>query len=358
MARAIVNLPTLEPAHGSHLPEERGPEMKRSFKRRHAIIAAIASSALALSACGSDASSGQKVDADGNATVHVGQWISGAISTTALTSVMLSENSEITDKHDLNVEFTEYSNLQAQYTDLATGRLDVIVGGPESFASSASKGAPLQLAGSFSRSNAAILSTGAELNADNLRGKRLVAPTATSTWQLVRAQIKELTGLDAEKDYQVVTADHSNSALQQLAAGTADFAMGWGEALIEGLEKFPNLKIVADHETLAGDDKPFIQFAIAVNSNNVDPEVAKRLVEAYADQAAWMEEHADEADEKAVTYGRKAGTAKQMLTSGLMNFDITPFPGPEADEMRDTLQVLVDSGKLTELPSESFFGGK
>ncbi|MDO5701404.1 MAG: PhnD/SsuA/transferrin family substrate-binding protein [Bowdeniella nasicola] len=332
--------------------------MTHSTNRRFAAVAAFASGALLLTACGSSSEEPEMPEAGEKATVHVGQWISGAISTTALTSAMLAENTELTDEHDLAVEFSDYSNLQAQYTDLATGRLDAIVGGPESFASSAAKGAPLVLAGSFSRSNAAILSTGEQLTAENLKGKRLVAPTATSTWQLVRAQIKDVTGLEAEEDYEVVTADHSNSAIQQLAAGTADFAMGWGEALIEGTAQFPNVEVVADHEMLAGDGEPFIQFAVAVNSDNVPHDVATRLVEAYAEQAAWMEEHADEADAKAVTFGRKEGTVKEMLTSGRMNFDIKPFPGPEADELRETLQVLVDSGKLSALPPKSFFSGE
>ncbi|MDO5701695.1 MAG: transporter substrate-binding domain-containing protein [Bowdeniella nasicola] len=327
--------------------------MHVSTNRRLALLVTLASGALVLSACGS--SEGGPAAAGGGDSIRVGQWISGAISTTALTSQMLAENEEITSAHDLKVEFIDYSNLQAQYTDLATGRIDVIVGGPESFASSAAKGAPLKLVGSFSRSNAAILSTGPELSADNLRGKRLVAATATSTWQLVRAQIKDLTGLEAEKDYQVVTADHSNAALQQLAAGTADFAMAWNESLIEGLAQFPNLTIVADHNELAGAKEPFIQFAIAVNSDNVDGEVAERLVAAYADQAAWMVEHADEADAKGVEGGRKDGTVKEMLTSGLVNYDIKPFPGPEADELRETLQVVVDTGKLSQLPPPSFF---
>lgn len=332
--------------------------MKKSFKRRYAILAAFLSALIALTGCGNSSGSGTQ-NAEGQDKVKLGQWIPGAISITALTSALLAEHTEITDKHDLDVEFHDYQNLQALYTDLATGRIDGLLGGPEAFASSSSKGASTALAGSFSRSNAMILSTGPELTAENLRGKRLVAPATTSTWQFVRIQIKDLTGLEADKDYQVVTAESPNATLQQLAAGTADFAMSWGEGLVEGLDKFPNLKIVADPEALAQGEEPFIQFAVAINTDSVSPDVAKRLVEAYSDMAEWMKENPAEADAEAVKRDRLPGTVETMLTTpGMFTFDVKPFPGPEADELRDDLQLLVDAGKLSEIPGKEFFGDR
>ncbi|MDO5701518.1 MAG: PhnD/SsuA/transferrin family substrate-binding protein [Bowdeniella nasicola] len=330
--------------------------MTHRIRRRPALVAAVLAALLALTACGSSNNDAETEGSSGHDKVRLGQWIPGAPSLTALTSLMLAENQEIQDEHDLTVEFTEYKNLQAMYTDLSTGRIDGLLGGPEAFAASSNKGASAILAGSFSRSNAMILSTGPELTAENLRGKRMVAPTTTSTWQFVRLQIEDVTGLEAEKDYQLVTAENSNASIQQLAAGTADFAMAWGEGLVEGLEKFPTITIVADPEELAGGEEPFIQFAIAVNSDNLSPEVTDRLVKAYAAQAEWMRENPGEADSRAQDFGRLEGTIEKMLTEPhLFIFDVKPFPGPEADELRADLQLLVDTGHLSELPGPAFF---
>lgn len=296
-------------------------------------------------------------DADpSDTTIVLGQWNAGTIATTSLTSRYLVENADLLAEHDIAIEYKEYTNLQALYTDLSRGRVDAVVGGPESFASSAVQGAPIRLAGSFARSNAAVLSQGAELTTDNLRGRRMVAPSTTGTWSNVRLQILDKTGLDADKDYQVVNGDSSSTAIQQLAAGTADFAMGWGESLFEAKQRFPNVKIVADADELANGKKPFIQFVVAVNGERVDPAVSDRLMDAYAEQADWMLAHADQVNERAVQGGRAPGVVKELLESGAINFDVKAFPGPEADELKATLQAMVDEGVITEMPGDEFFG--
>lgn len=328
----------------------------RTITRRSLAVLTAAAVAASLAACGSSNALDNEASTNGSDdVVRVGQWATGAISTTALVTMLLAENDDIEQTHNIDIEYVEYSNLQSLYTDMATGRVDVVVGGPESFASSAAQGSPITVVGSLSRSNAAILSVDHdELSTESLRGKRIVAPTATSTWGLVRDQIEDATGLVAEKDYQVVTAESSSAALQQLAAGTADFAMAWSESLIEGPETFENIQVIADHNDLAGDGNPFIQFVFATNNTKVSAETAHRMLNAYQDQVDEMEADPSKAEARGVEKGRKPGTVTEMIDSGLMNFDIAAYPGPESDELLELLEGAKAAGRLEEMPPASF----
>lgn len=320
------------------------------MKHLLAPVAAIAAVTLALTGCSSDGSG-----SDGDSSVTVGQWRPGPLSSTSMASYFLEDNAELEAEHDLDVNVEYYSNLQSLYTDLARGRIDAVVGGPEAFASSANQGAPIALAGSLSRSNAAIMSRGEDFTTENLRGARMVAPSTTGTWATTRIEIEEKTGLVANEDYEVINGESPTGSIQQLAAGTADFAMSFGEAVIGATQQFPNVEVVAKSTDLAIDEKPFIQFVIATNSENVSGDVAKRLVEAYSDQVDWMTANPDEVEALAVQEGNTPGVIRQMIESGAVNFDVHPFPGPEADELRTTLQRMADAGVIAKVPGDEFF---
>ncbi|MCT2061424.1 ABC transporter substrate-binding protein [Dietzia cinnamea] len=323
------------------------------MKKRVLVPLALAATvALAGAGCSSGDDGGA---GGGGSTITVGQWRPGPLASTSLVSKMLADNTELESEHAVDVSVEYYTNLQALYTDLARGRIDVVVGGPEAFASSALQGAPISVAGSLSRSNAAILSEGEEFTEENLRGARMVAPSTTGTWAAVQLEIEDKTGLVANEDYEVVNGESPTGSIQQLAAGTADFAMSWGEAIAAAEPQFPNVEVVADAEELAIDDKPFIQFVVAMNTDNVDHEVAERLMAAYADQVAWMEENPDEVEVVAVQEGNTEGVILSMIEEGRSNFDVHAFPGPEADELRTTLQRMADAGVIEGVPGDSFF---
>lgn len=320
-------------------------------RRRCTVLSVLAvAAAVGLSAC---SSGGDSSDTD---SIVFGQWNAGQVSVTSLTAHNLAENEELQQKYGLDVDFQEYTNLQALYTDLARGRVDAVVGAPDSFASSAAQGAPIRLLGSFSRSNAVIVSRGEPLTADTLRGRRMAAATSTGTWTSVRQQIFERTGLVADQDYQVVTAESPSAAIQQVAAGTADFAMGWGESLVDAMHKFPNITIAASAQDLAGDNMPFIQFVIGGNSDRIDQSTGEALVSAFAEQAEWITSHADEVDAQAVAGGRAPGVAKEHIVTGDISFDIKPFPGPEGDELKASMEQMQQSGVIKQVPADAFFG--
>lgn len=323
-------------------------------KRLFAPLAIAATVALVGAGCGSDDESGAG-GGGGDSSITVGQWRPGPLASTSLVSKLLADNSELETEHDVDVSVEYYTNLQALYTDLARGRVDVVVGGSEAFASSAIQGAPISIAGTLSRSNAAILSDGEEFTTDTLRGARMVAPSTTGTWAAVQLEIEELTGLVANEDYEVVNGESPTGSIQQLAAGTADFAMSWGEAIAAAEPLFPNVEVVADSEALAIDDKPFIQFVVAMNTDNIDPEVAGRLMAAYSDQVDWIEENPDAVEVVAVEEGNTEGLILEMIEAGRSNFDVKPFPGPEADELRTTLQRMADAGVIAKVPDDAFF---
>lgn len=310
----------------------------------------VVATAVVLSGCSST-----EPGSDNDAAITVGQWRPGPLSSTSMASFYLADNAELETEHDLDVTIEYYTNLQALYTDLARGRIDAVVGGAEAFASSANQGAPISLAGSLSRSNAAIMSRGEAFTAENLRGARMVAPSTTGTWAAVQIEIEEQTGLVANEDYEVINGESPTGSIQQLAAGTADFAMSFGEAVIGASQQFPNVEVVADSSDLAIDDKPFIQFVIATNSQNVSGDVATRLVEAYSDQVAWMMDNPDAVETLAVEEGNTPGVIREMIESGAVNFDVQPFPGPEADELRTTLQRMADAGVIAGVPGDEFF---
>lgn len=335
------------------------------FSRKAAVAASMLAGALFLSACGTSASTPEAPETDDTPTteetvdevleIKYGAWQPGSPpAVSAMWAIFLEEDAELQEKYGIKFTNEKYTALDALYTDLAMGRVQGVSAAPTSMAAQASQGAPVRMASTSARSTAAILTTeGTEWSADALRGKRLVAPTSTGTWSDVQLAIKENLGL-GPGDYELVSAQDLAGPVTQLAAGTADFAMTWGESIPNALAAYPNVVVAATPEDLAGDGKPPWQFSISVHESLGD-EAVKRLAAAANEIVAWMLANPDAVEEKAVSMGQEEGIAYSMIVDGYQTFEFIPMNEDVKAELSAHFQKLVDMGRMEQLPPDSFF---
>lgn len=308
---------------------------------------------LLVTACGSGADTGQ-ADSAKVETITYGSWVPGAPPVSNMWTHFLDEMPDIQKKHGIKFENKDYSSLQTLYTDLSRGRVQGVSAGPSTMAASAAQGAPVRMVGGIARSTAAILSTGKAWDAKSLKGARLVAPTGTATWSEVQAQIEDTLGLKPG-DYELVTSQDLGGAVTQLAAGSADYAMVWGEYIPNALAKFKNVKVIAAPDTLAGKgNKPFWQFSVTVHKS-VSDKAASGLMDSIKDVVSWMKAHPDDVEEYAETQKQEKGIALDMI-KGRQNFDVTPMDTDLESELDKDFQQQVSMGKLEKMPPESFLG--
>lgn len=325
--------------------------MKR-FKRLLQLAAMGFTGLLLVTACGSGDGSAGQGDPSTTETISYGSWVPGAPPVSNMWTHFLAEMPEIQEKHGIKFENTDYSSLQTLYTDLSRGRVQAVSAGPSTMAATAAQGAPVRMVGGVARSTAAIMSTGKAWDAQSLKGSRMVAPTGTATWSEVQAQIEDTLGLKPG-DYELVTSQDLGGAMTQLAAGSADYAMVWGEYIPNALQKFKNVKIIADPETLAGEgNKPFWQFSVTVHKS-VSDEAAAGLMASIEEVVAWMKAHPEEVEDYAVSQKQGKGIALDMI-EGRQNFDVTPMDADLKAELDTDFQKLVDMGKMEKMPPASF----
>lgn len=330
--------------------------------RPTALAAAFLAGALLLVGCSpsADTNGAPKGDSSDSAadviSINYGSWQPGAPAVSNMWTKFLAADAELQAKHGIEFVDTNYTALDALYTDLAQGRVQGVSAAPSSMARQASQGAPVRMASTAARSTAAILSSGKAWTAEDLRGARLVAPTSTGTWADVELAIEDTLGVKPG-EYELVSSQDLAGAVTQLAAGTADYAMTWGEYIVNALDSYPNIKVVATPADLAGNGKPFWQFSISLH-DSVSDEGAKRLAAAAAEVADWMMENPDEVEALAVEQGQNPGVARSMIADGIQTFDFRPLDDEIRKELTANFDALIAAGKLEAQPPASFFGLK
>ncbi|MCK0150860.1 ABC transporter substrate-binding protein [Marivita sp. S6314] len=313
--------------------------------------AAIPMAAAALLA--GSLSSVQAADA---VNVTIGEYIpSSTPSVVSMPLSLLGERADLQEKHGINVDLVEYSNLSALYSDLALGRVEVSLTGPATLATLSAKGAPLALAGTIGRATNAILSNGKSWDAETLKGSRLVAQTSSSSWTVVQAIIERNFGLKAGEDYEVINSDSTAAAALQVAAEKADFAIVRAEQVLLALSKFDNLQMVADPKALGREEGVADWgYILSYNHEQQDAATMEKLMAALAEVGDWMDANPAEVETRAVAAGREPGIAEAFLTTGLFQLDVRTAAEAKESLMAD-YDLLKSVGYLAgDLPDTVF----
>jgi ABC-type nitrate/sulfonate/bicarbonate transport system substrate-binding protein len=322
----------------------------RGRLRVHLCALVGAGLALAMSGCGS----GADATADGGKQYVIGSWTRGF-------SVVLTDRLAAAGaKSAADVKVTDYSDLQQLYTDLLSGKADMTIGGPDVFASQAAKGAPIHLAATISPNSTALIGKSEIAGAGDLHGKRIAAITTSGGWRITKALLADRFGAQEGKDYEVVNVPNAQSGVTQVAAGTADFAVGWEPSVTGAIQANPGLKVAFS----SSDAKPGETFGsgwqlVLAVRNSVSKDAEKRIVAHLQDAAKWLNEHPQEADAYAVKQGFKPGTAAGVMKQSVDAFVVEPVAGDVVKELQDQLALIQKTGNGGDKPPASeFYGGK
>lgn len=292
-----------------------------------------------------------------DATITIGNYLpASAPSLVSMPLEILVDRKDLQTKYDIKVEKKEYSNLSALYADLALGRVNASLTGTSTLAAAAVKGAPLSLGGTISRASNVVLATDKPWSAEALKGSRLVAQTSSSSWGVLKAIIERDFKMRAGVDYEVINSDSTAGAALQVAVGRADYGIVRAEQILLALNKFKNLRVVADAKTL-GRVKGVADWGYILTYNNKQlqyPEV-KRMMAALADVGEWMKANPDKVDALAVKSGQEPGIAKKFLTSGMLGLDIQPATTSVKNDLRADYELLRSTGYLNAEPPKSIY---
>ncbi|MEV0811060.1 ABC transporter substrate-binding protein [Micromonospora sp. NPDC050200] len=323
--------------------------MRRGRSRwttRHACALLVAGLALAMSGCGS-ASGG---DDQGDKQYVIGSWTRGF-------SVVLTDRVAETAAGDKQLKVINYSDLQQLYTDVLSGKADMTIGGPDVFASQAAKGAPIHIAATVSPNSTALVGKSEITSAADIKGKRIAAITTSGGWRITKALLADKFGVKEGKDFELVNVPNAESGVTQVAAGTADFAVGWEPAVTSAVRANPGMK-VAFSSSGAKPGETFgtgWQLVLAVR-DSVSKDAEQRAVTRLQEAAQWLNEHPDEADKYAAKQGFKPGTAANVMQQSVHAFVIKPVEGEIVTQLKEQLALIHRTGTDEKEPPARFYG--
>lgn len=259
--------------------------------------------------------------------------------------------------HGFDLEVVKYPSISAYYAGLATGEVDVLLGGPTYYQKLRLESVPIK-----------IISTGATLsdlvvltkNPDikslaDLKGKQLAADMGSGQFQImsIYASSKKI---DLKKDVQVVNANFA-VARAQLAAGRVDAAMVIEPIATMMMKQDPGLKAIFNAndawKEMTGSNGWELVYAMREDTIKRMPDAPKMFIAAMQDVAAFLVKDTDAADKIAnETTKLPPGVLKAAIASKGWDFQVKPVVGVERKEIWDMFERAVKAGFHPRLPDE------
>ncbi|WP_112469511.1 ABC transporter substrate-binding protein [Streptomyces triticisoli] len=307
--------------------------------RRTFAIGTAASLALLLAGCGSDSSA----ESDNKITFSV--WDTGL---TGAVPKALADDKALQDKYGIKVSAVSTPNLPEVYSNVLSGKANANVGAPETFASMAEKGAKVRVAGVVAPNTTVIVGRKGHFEPKDLKGKRLAAITSSGAWSVMEARLKDKFGLTAGKDFEVVTVPNMLTGSAQVAAGTADYVMGWEPSVEQTLKKYPDMAVLLTSEELGVDNS--WQFVLGI-SDQVSDKSVEGLLKALDATIDKLKSDPALADSYGAKQGYQDDTVSRVLKSGSLPMDAEPLNDAGRTSLMSDLKVIYKSGGLKKEPT-------
>lgn len=282
--------------------------------------------------------------------------------TTVVTEYMIEK--KIDRKHKLSLgKPTGYTSVTSYYNDFVVGNYDVCIGTWDTFAARYLAGVPLQFVCSITTASmiSIIVPAGGARTIRELQGKTLAAPQSTGTYRMTRATIKELIGFDIESEIKVQNVDNPAASVTLVMANRADAGLSWEPNITVGLNRVPDMKVLynvgQEYRAKLGRDLPFFGIAIRKEAAARDPDLARRLDQAFAECLAGITGNIDEA---VAIAGANSGTPgpllKLAITSGRLQFKHVSMGDDEGrDSIKKAGEFLVRNKLLPRSIDDGFF---
>ena len=262
---------------------------------------------------------------------------------------------KIDKKHGLDVEIVSFGAISAYYAAIATGEVDMLVGGPHVFQKMMLEGVPISIVLTWARLNALGVVTGdpAVKTINDLKGKSIAADMGSSEYQILAIYGRKQ-GVVFGKDITVVQANPA-LARTQLQAGRVEAAMMWEPTTTVTLRDNPNYRTIlrGDAAWNAIATKPGWEVVLTARHDFLkrSPQAVERITKWLQEGEQLIKANPDEADEVvAGTVKLPKGVMKEAFTGGRLVFEIKPAWGAERAALEEMFKVAVDSGYLPKLP--------
>jgi NitT/TauT family transport system substrate-binding protein len=268
------------------------------------------------------------------------------------------------ERHGLSLpDPAPYTAVSTYYNDFVAGNYDVCIGSWDTFAARHQAGVPIRYLCTITDANmiALLAPKSGVSDVSQLRGKTVAALQSTGTYRMVRALIKEGSGIDIEKDATIQNVDNPAASVTLVMADRADAALSWEPNITTGLVKKPDLRVIfkagdAYHKIGEG-DLPYFGVGIRQELLDKNPGIAARIASVFEDCLKGI--NADTA--KAVDlFGAKTGVPSDVLKEAMgskrLTFDFKPMSDPASrNSVIKASEFLARNGLLTRPVDDKFF---
>jgi ABC-type nitrate/sulfonate/bicarbonate transport system substrate-binding protein len=260
-------------------------------------------------------------------------------------------------KNGIDLEVTSFSAVAPYYAALATGEVNMSVGGPHVLQKMRNEGVPIKAVLTYAKLSALAVITPdpAIRTIADLKGKSIAADMGSSEYQILsiygRAQ-----GLVFGKDVTVVQAGPP-LARTQLAAKRVDAAMTWEPSATLTLRDNPQYRVILTGDTawkaIARADGWQLVVVMREDFLRRQPQAVPRLLKMFQDGQRFIQTNTDEADRIVQrTVKLPEGVFKEAVKAGRLVYEVLPAWEAERSVIWEMFKVAVAQGYLDKLPDE------
>ncbi|MGO4331115.1 ABC transporter substrate-binding protein [Cupriavidus sp. 2TAF22] len=282
--------------------------------------------------------------------------------TTLLTEYMVAKGIDRANGLQLGRP-TAYTSVTTYYNDFVAGNYDICIGSWDTFASRYLSGVPLQYVCSVTTGNMiSIVTRETRLAAvRDLKGKTLAAPQSTGTYRMMRAVVKELSGIDIEKHAVVQNVDNPAAAITLVMANRADAGLTWEPNVSVGIKRVPDMRVLynagEEYRRKLNLDLPYFGVAARKEAIARDPTLVARLNKAFAQCIEGITTRPDEA---VAIAGVNSGTPPDVLKAAIASRRLEfKHASMQTEEGRRSViaasEFLVRNGALAKTVDNGFF---
>jgi NitT/TauT family transport system substrate-binding protein len=255
-----------------------------------------------------------------------------------------------------------YTSVNTYYNDFVAGNYDMCMGSWDTFASRYQAGVPLQFVCGFTTGNMInilVPANGAK-SLEELRGKTIAATQATGTYRVTRALLKDVNGLDIEKDMNVQNVDNPAAAVTLVMIDRADAVLVWEPNTSAALARSPDIRVLYsagdEYRKKTGAELPYFGVAVRKELLARIPDVARRLDAAFAECVSGIMQDVDAAVD---LVGQNAGVDQEVLRaamkSGRLQFRHLSMADPAGRASVTAASEMLVKNKVLDRPIDDGF---
>ena len=255
-----------------------------------------------------------------------------------------------------------YTSVNTYYNDFVAENYDMCMGSWDTFASRYQAGVPLQFVCGFTTGNMInilVPANGAK-SLEELRGKTIAATQATGTYRVTRALLKDINGLDIEKDMNVQNVDNPAAAVTLVMIDRADAVLVWEPNTSAALARSTDIRVLYsagdEYRKKTGAELPYFGVAVRKELLARMPDVARRLDAAFAECVSGIMQDVDAAVD---LVGQNAGVDQEVLRaamkSGRLQFRHFSMADPAGRASVTAASEMLVKNKVLDRPIDDGF---